>query len=115
MKVGYKLYREVLDRAYLSDWDTGMRVVAWVIADDARDSTRISLIKPVELCRKTGLKPSGVQAALQRLAEAGYEFRVPLATGRNGRPVYSRIGREVQYRVPSMAVDEPLPLVDKPP
>lgn len=101
MSVGYKLYREVRDFAP-ADWDTGMRAVAWTIADDARETTRISLISRALLCHRTGLKPDGVQDVLRRLARSGYEFRVARAKGSDGRPVYAAKGCTAEYKVPDM-------------
>jgi len=69
MTVGHDLYREVVNFAP-DDLSPGELVVAWVIADDARDATRKSWISNAELCRRSRMKPSGVRAALGRLARA---------------------------------------------
>jgi hypothetical protein len=97
--VGYKLYREVRDFAP-ADWTAAERVVAWVIADDAHDKSRISFMKLALLCHRTGLSPRGIRDALQRLRERGYEFRRSFGYDKNGNPVYAARGHEVEYEVP---------------
>ncbi|MGH3226790.1 MAG: hypothetical protein ACRDPY_50285, partial [Streptosporangiaceae bacterium] len=100
--MGFKLYREVRDRAP-SDWTPPERLVAWVIADDANDDTRKSWIKLPELMERTGIKSkSGVRQALQRLASRGYEFRVPIGEGKDGRLVFAAKGHSLDYIVPPM-------------
>jgi hypothetical protein len=100
--VGYRLYREVRDQAP-DDWTPTERLVAWAIADDAGEDTRKSWIKLPELMRRTGIKTeSGVRQALQRLAARGYEFRVPIKIGSDGRCVFATKGHSLDYRVPPM-------------
>jgi hypothetical protein len=116
--VGYELYREIRDYAPAA-WSSGMRLVALMIADDANDDTRRSWISNALLCQRTGLQPTGVKTALQRLAAAGYEMRVAHGTDTLGRPVYAVTGHSVDYLVPDSlaligeATASPKP-VDKP-
>lgn len=100
--MGYKLYREIRDRAP-ADWTHAERLVAWVIADDANDETRRSWIKLPELMERTGIKSqSGVRQALQKLADRGYEFRMPFTRGRDGRLVFAARGHSLDYLMPPM-------------
>jgi len=99
--VGHDLYREVVNFAP-DDLSPGELVVAWVIADDARDSTRVSWITNAELCRRSRMKPSGVRAALGRLAARGLEFRAIHGYGKDGRPVFAAKGHAADYVVPDM-------------
>lgn len=98
--MGYLLYREVRD-ALPADCTPTERLVAWAIADDANDKTRRSWIKMPELMQRTGIKTeSGVRKVLQRLAARGWEFRVPITTGKDGRAVFAARGHSLDYTVP---------------
>jgi biotin operon repressor len=97
--VGYELYRQIRDLAP-PGWTSGERLVAWVIADDANEETRRSFIALDELARRCGMSERGVRKALEKLAERGYEFRVSLGKGKDGRDVYSVRGMAPQYAVP---------------
>lgn len=117
--VGYELYREVRDLAP-GDWTPAERVTALMIADAARVKTRIALIPNALLCQRTGLSPTGLRGALQRLEKRGYEFRIAKGKGRDGRKVYAVNSHETEYCVPFLhrpsgdtrASPDP---VDKPP
>lgn len=100
-QVGYKLYRQVRDLAP-GDWTSGERLVAWVIADDANDGTRRSYIATDELARRCGMTEDGVRKCLGKLAKKGFEFRVSLGTGSDGREVYTVRGVPPQYAVPDI-------------
>ncbi|HEV2375171.1 MAG TPA: hypothetical protein VGS19_23805 [Streptosporangiaceae bacterium] len=100
-EVGFELYREVRDDAP-PDWTSGERLVAWVIADDAREKTRRSLIAMPELARRCGMTPEGVRKALQKLAERGFDFRVSHGRGKDGRDVYAANGHPAEYLVPDI-------------
>lgn len=107
--VGHDLYREVRD--YLPrDLSQGELNVAWIIADDAGELTRRSWIDNRLLCHYARLGPTGVRAALQRLAARGLEFRMPKGTGTDGRPVFATKGSSVDYYVPT--VDQMLAIGD---
>ncbi len=99
--MGFNLYREIRDRAPV-EWTAGERLVALMIADDARDDTRKSWIKLGDLCARTGLRPRGVGDALWRLAGRGHEFRVPISDNKHGRPVFAANGHAVNYLVPRL-------------
>lgn len=119
MKVGYKLYREIRDFAP-ANWTSGERIVALMIADSAGEDSRRSIITSDLLQARTGLKPSGIHSALQRLAERGYEFRICHGYGKDGRPVYAVKGHQPDYLVPmiaeirvaQMGIDEPSAAAD---
>jgi hypothetical protein len=100
--VGHDLYREVRDYAP-RDLSQGELTVAWIIADDANDHTRRSWIANELLCHYARMGPTGVRAALQRLAGRGLEFRMPKGTGKDGRPVFAAKGSSVDYYVPTVA------------
>jgi len=117
MSVGYKLYREVRDYAP-QDWSASELVVAWVIADDANDDTRVSWIQLPLLCSYSRLAPSSVRAALAKMGAGGYEFRIVHGYGKDGRPMFATKGHAVDYLVPDMlkgaSLLAPFP-VDNPP
>lgn len=102
MGVGFLLYREIRDYAP-DDLSSGELAVALMIADDANDETRRSWIPNELLCKRARLRPSGVKAALQKLAGRGLEFRVSHGRDRRGRPVYAVTGHRTDYRVPTIA------------
>ena len=89
------------------------RAVALEIADDARydDAWRFdaakgrrSKVRLVDLVRWTGAKNERVvRDALRSLSLAGWEFRLPIGTGADGRPLYAIPGLAMQYRVPDFA------------
>lgn len=97
--MGHDLYRMLLAGAP-ADWTTGERLIALVIADHCSDRTNAGYLSNTELCRETGLAPQTVRRLLASLAVRGYEFRVPIARGQDGRLVYSNRGRATDYRVP---------------
>lgn len=86
------------------------RAIALEIADDARyddawrydpEKGRRSKVRLADLVRWTGAKDElSVREMLRRMAVAGWEFRVPIGTGRDGRPLYAVPGRAMQFRVP---------------
>jgi hypothetical protein len=101
VSVGYKLYRQVANLAP-EDWTSGMLVVAWIIADDANDQTRRSFITTGELCHLARMSERGVRKALEKLAENGFEFRVALSKGKDGRPVFATRWKAPEYQVPDI-------------
>ncbi|WP_141746087.1 hypothetical protein [Streptomyces sp. EN16] len=86
------------------------RAVALEIADDARydDGWRFdaargrrSKVRLADLVRWTGAKNERVvRDALRSLSLAGWEFRLPIGVGTDGRPMYAIPGVAMQYRVP---------------
>lgn len=103
--------REILAGAP-AEWGRPERLVALVIADDANDKTRRSWL-PIEgrwrrgrwqdgICERTGLAPRSVRAALQRLGQRGYELRVPISIGKDGRPVYAARGQSTDFLFPPL-------------
>lgn len=100
--MGYLLYREVRDNAP-AGWTANERLVAWAIADDANDETRKSWIKVPKLMEQTGFRSErGLRMVLQKLADSGYEFRVPICKDKQGRPVFAVKGRSLDFLVPRM-------------
>jgi hypothetical protein len=100
--MGYELRREI--REALGPNVTGLqRAVALEIADDARHDAdgRRSRVALKDLARWTGAKDTAVvRNALKRLAEAGWEFRVPIGKGKDGRILYATPGHAMEFRVP---------------
>jgi hypothetical protein len=98
--MGYELRRQM--REALGPEITGLqRAVALEIADDANERTRRSWVALEDLARWTGAKDgSVVRNALKRLAAAGWEFRVPIGKGKDGRALYAVPGTRMTFLVP---------------
>lgn len=98
--MGYELRRQL--REALGPGITGLqRAVALEIADDANTATRRSWASLEDLARWTGAKDATVvRNALKRLAAAGWEFRVPIGKGKDGRVLYAVPGTRMNFRVP---------------
>jgi hypothetical protein len=93
------------------DWTAGERVVAMILADVCNDRTRRGYISNEQLCEESGLEPGSLRSILARLGRHGFELRVPLSTGKDGRPVYAtsgrgRGGRAVTYECPILVPRE---------
>lgn len=101
--MGYELRRQL--REELGPDITGLqRAVALEIADDARHDAdgRRSKASLKDLARWTGAKDTAVvRNALKRLAETGWDFRIPISKGKDGRTLYAVPGRSMQFRVPA--------------
>jgi hypothetical protein len=98
--VGYELRRQL--REALGPQVTGLqRAVALEIADDANEETRKSWAALEDLARWTGAKDTSVvRNALKRLAVAGWEFRIPIGKGKDGRVLYAVPGQRMTFLVP---------------
>jgi hypothetical protein len=98
--MGYELRRKL--REALGPDITGLqRAVALEIADDAKEDTRRSWAALEDLARWTGAKDAVVvRNALKRLAAAGWEFRVPIGKGKDGRILYAVPGVRMTFIVP---------------
>jgi hypothetical protein len=98
--MGYELRRKL--REALGPDITGLqRAVALEIADDAKEDTRRSWAALEDLARWTGAKDAVVvRNALKRLAAAGWEFRVPIGKGKDGRILYAVPGVRMTFAVP---------------
>jgi hypothetical protein len=98
--MGYKLRR--LLREALGREITGLqRAVALEIADDANDDSRRSYATLEQLVVWTAAKDTNVvRNALKRLAAVGWEFRVPIGEGKDGRILYAVPGKRMTFRVP---------------
>ena len=119
--MGHDLYRMIRDCAP-PDWTSDMRVVALMIADDARDPgqgpagdgglswSAIPISGGYDhagkwhdgLTERTGLRRRAISRALTDLARAGYEMREALGRGKDGRVVFTAPGRGMRFRVPLM-------------
>ena len=127
--MGHELYRMILGGAPAS-WTTAMRLVALVIADDARDPSQGMPENggpwsglPAHgysngdgewkdgLAERTGLSERAISRALTDLARADYEMREQLGTDCRGRPVFAVKGRAPTYRVPRLAPRDSAPMV----
>lgn len=98
--MGYEL-RRALRKALGQDITGLQRAVALEIADDANDATRLSYVSLEDLREWTAAKDVGViRTTLKRLGTAGWEFRVPLGIGKDGRVLYAVPGRRLNFRVP---------------
>lgn len=103
--MGYDLRRQ-LRNALGPDIVGLQRAVALEITDDANDRTRESYVGLDELALWTGAKDSVVvRDALKRLAVKGWEFRIPIGKGRDGRLLYAVPGRRMTFRVPPFEGD----------
>lgn len=98
--MGYELRRQL--REALGPDVTGLqRAVALEIADDANERTRMSMAPLDDIARWTGAKDTSViRNALKRLAAAGWEFRIPIGKGKDGRVLYAVPGTRMTFRVP---------------
>ena len=98
--MGYELRRQL--RNALGTDVTGLqRAVALEIADDASDESRESWASLEDLARWTAAKDTNVvRNALKRLGDSGWEFRVPMGVGKDGRVLYAVPGRRLTFRVP---------------
>lgn len=98
--MGYELRRQL--REALGPDITGLqRAVALEIADDANERTRRSAAPLEKLVLWTGAKDASVvRNALKRLASAGWEFRVPIGKGKDGRTLYAVPGTRMTFIVP---------------
>lgn len=103
--MGYQLRRDL--REALGPGIKGLqRAVALEIADDANDNTRESLVPLEVLARWTSAGSTDVvRNALKRLAEAGWEFRVPIGKGKDGRLLYAVPGIRMTFLVPPFTVE----------
>lgn len=97
--MGYRLFREVLDHAP-ADLTMAERFVLAAIADAANDDTRKGWPTVELIAHRTGSTVDGVHKVIQRLRRRGYDIRVALKIGADGRKVYSWRGRSTTYQVP---------------
>lgn len=121
--------RRMIDNGAPRDWTPLMRLVAGLIADDARDPRDGHPLPegewpwsaiPVEgrfrrgrwrdgIAERTGMSARAISRTLAELAAAGYEMRQPVAdrdgkpvTDRRGRPVYAARGHALRFQVPPL-------------
>jgi hypothetical protein len=134
--MGSELYRMIRDGAPAS-WTVAMRLVAGVIADDARDPSQgmpedgghpWSAI-PMKghfiekkgkskgkwrdgLTERTGMSLRAISRVLADLAAAGYEMREALGKGKDGRVVFTAPEHSMRFRVPPLT---PRPVPERSP
>ncbi|MBV2366957.1 hypothetical protein [Streptomonospora nanhaiensis] len=113
--MGYQLYRHVLNHAP-ADLTKEERLLLLAIADDAHERTRVSSPGRGLLEHWTGMGDQAIKKALRKLAERGWEIRIPIAKRADGSPVYAVRGRRSTYRVPEFPPrpDHPLPVFRDP-
>ena len=104
--MGVNLIVEVLDHAP-DDLTAGERLLLVVLAEQARDSTRIALPGQDVMARRTGMTARTVQRTLARLCDSGVVERVALATDKAGRPVFACRGRRAEFRISRLGVASP--------
>lgn len=102
--------RRQLREALPADIKGLQRAIALEIADDARYDDgwrydpargRCSKVRLADLVRWTGAKDElSVREMLRRMAVAGWEFRIPIGKGKDGRVLYAVPGKAMQFRVP---------------
>ncbi|MEE4419592.1 hypothetical protein [Streptomyces bugieae] len=113
--MGYELRRQL--REVLGPEITGLqRAVALEITDDANDDTRESWAALEDIARWTGAKDTNVvRNALKRLAAAGWEYRVPIGKGKDGRVLYAVPGIRMTFKVPDFEEVAPATPKGEPP
>jgi hypothetical protein len=120
--MGHELNRMIRDGAPAS-WTGAMRLVAMVIADDARpdpsqgappdggwplSKIRIHGHRSDDgqwydgLVERTGYSERTISRILTELAGAGYEMREPIGADKHGRRVFAYPWRSRRYRVPPL-------------
>ncbi|MFE2832240.1 hypothetical protein ACFXI6_14500 [Streptomyces mirabilis] len=110
--MGIKRVVDVLQNAP-KDLTAAERMVLVAIGENVRDGDPTRLTWPDfnvhTLAERTGLTGKGsLKAALQRLGKRGLEVRVPITSGKDGRPVYALPGKQCRYRFPVQLVGEVL-------
>jgi hypothetical protein len=93
------------------DLTAAERMVLVAIGENVRDGDPTLLTWPDfnvhTLAERTGLTGKGsLKSALQRLGARGLEVRVPITSGKDGRPVYALPGKQCRYRFPAALVGE---------
>lgn len=93
------------------DLTAAERMVLVAIGENVRDGDPTLLTWPDfnvnVLAERTGLTGKGsLKSALQRLGMRGLEVRVPITSGKDGRPVYALPGKQCRYRFPASLVGE---------
>lgn len=93
------------------DLTAAERMVLVAIGENVRDGDPTLLTWPdfnvTVLAERTGLIGKGsLKSALQRLGTRGLEVRVPITSGKDGRPVYALPGKQCRYRFPASLIGE---------
>jgi hypothetical protein len=126
--MGYELRRMIRDGAP-AEWSALMRLIAYEIADDARDPNDEGVTPdgkypwsaiPIEgewrhgawrdgLAEICGASPRAISNALTQLCRAGYDMRMPVTdrngkvvTDKRGRIVYAAKGHALRFWVPPL-------------
>jgi hypothetical protein len=90
-----------------------VNAIAWGVSDASGDGP----IGPEKMRTWSGMTDGGLTSALQRLAERGFELRVPIGTitkdgPKKGQPLYAVPGKCRRYRLPADWRKEPPVPVD---
>lgn len=105
--MAYELVAEVLDHAPPDLTPAEVLVLAavaeYVLNEDYKRGSRRTSRPAADIARRAHMTLDGLRKALQRLAKNDLEIRVPLATGKDGRPVYAVPGKSGTYEVPTLA------------
>lgn len=99
--MGYKVHRDI--QGALGPEIKGLpRFVAAMIAIDADEETGETSISLKTLAKRTGAEESSIRDALKRLSAQGWEFRVPMGSDKNGKPLFAIPGMRLCFRVPTV-------------
>lgn len=104
-----------------SDLTPAERCVLFVVAERSHERTRLMLRHRGDdeqlvdrIAETTGLAREGaLKKAFQRLAKRGMDVRIPVAEGKDGRPVFACEGHSMRFRLPEFPASISLP--DAPP
>ena len=103
--VAWQLVREVLDHAPATLTPSEALVLV-ALAEYARADRGPVDRSLADIARRARVSPDAVSKAFRRLAGRGLDPRVPIATDRNGAPLYAIPGRVPRYRLPTLPVPD---------
>lgn len=103
--------------AQAMDLSSAERNVLFVVAERSHEKTRVMLrhrgddMQLVDrIAMATGLSRDGaLKKALQRLARRGLDVRIPVAKGKDGRPVFAYEGHSMRFRLPEFPASVVVP------
>ncbi|MBN9737311.1 MULTISPECIES: helix-turn-helix domain-containing protein [unclassified Pseudonocardia] len=96
--MGVRLLSYVLD-AMPQEATLGDRLVMFVLAEQARDSTRLCWPGTDTLTTRTGMSEGSIRRSVRRLITFGILERVASGTDRNGTTVYAHRGHRTTFRI----------------
>ncbi|WUI02083.1 hypothetical protein OHR68_09835 [Spirillospora sp. NBC_00431] len=103
--------------AQAMDLSPAERNVLFVVAERSHEKTRVMLrhrgddMQLVDrIALATGLSRDGaLKKALQRLARRDLDVRIPVAKGKDGRPVFAYEGHSMRFRLPQFPASVSIP------